>query len=304
MILVDRNVDRAREMARIFGISRVVADYDEIVDRVDGAVVAVPHKYHYGIALDCIKRGLHVLCEKPLAERAEQGEELVTEARKAGVAIALNNTRRLYPYAQRLKSMIVAGELGEIRSLDWEEGEPFGWPCASASFFGTAADSRGVITDKGAHVLDLICWWLGARPELVDYADDSLGGTEAVAEMSLVHGAVTGRVKLSWFSKLRNTFRVVGSAASVEGRIYDWSTLFVTPVGGRRRLLQLKDPTAGDFAKPLVQNFLQVISEGAAPLVSGADVLPSLELIDECYARRTPFAMPWNDTFARVTENV
>jgi hypothetical protein len=54
-----------------------------------------------------------------------------------------------------------------------------------------------------------------------------------------------------------------------------------------------------DLANALIDNFVAVVQGQAVPLVTGADVVASIHLIDECYARRRRFAMPWHDTFAR-----
>jgi UDP-N-acetylglucosamine 3-dehydrogenase len=48
----------------------VTADYTEIIDEMDVAVVAVPHHLHATIALDLLKNGIHVLVEKPMATTA------------------------------------------------------------------------------------------------------------------------------------------------------------------------------------------------------------------------------------------
>lgn len=305
LVLVDTNRDRAEALAASFGIDRVATDLAELVDGLAGAVVAVPASAHYAVARACVEQGVSVLCEKPLCERHSEAADLVALGEKTGAHIAVNQTRRLYPSFRRVRDMIADGTLGTIQQIDWEEGEPFGWPCASGSFFGTAAGGRGVVTDKGAHVLDLLCWWLGKDVGVTGYADDSLGGTEAVAELSFAGRTCHGRVKMSWFTKLRNTFRVIGERGSVEGRIYDWNLLHSTASNGARRTIKLRDAWSdGDFAKPLIANFIAVVDGKADPIVPGASVLPSLAMIDECYARRTRFDMPWQDRSAEVVAHV
>ncbi|MEW5961101.1 MAG: Gfo/Idh/MocA family oxidoreductase, partial [Chloroflexota bacterium] len=96
LILVDRDEARAQKLARQFNVQRCLADYHEVLDEVDGAIIAVPTHFHYPIAMEFLVRGIPILCEKPLAETAVKAREMVAQAQKSGVALATNYTRRLY----------------------------------------------------------------------------------------------------------------------------------------------------------------------------------------------------------------
>ncbi|HEY1952816.1 MAG TPA: Gfo/Idh/MocA family oxidoreductase, partial [Gemmatimonadaceae bacterium] len=268
----------------------------------DAAIVAVPPRMHYQIALDLLSARIHVLCEKPLAESGEQARSLVAKAAAVDRALCVNNYRRLYPSSIEVRQLIAGGALGTLRRLEYSWGEQFDWPTAGGAYFGAAAGGRGVLADKGSHILDLVCWWLGGKPEIVSYEDDSMGGTEAVAELRFRMGSCDGIVSFSWLSRYDNTFRVVGDAASVAGGLFDWNTLDFIPASGRARKLRLPSNAKipQDLGNNLLDNFIQVIRGQASPIVSGADVLPSIELIDECYSRRKRRAEPWYDAWRRV----
>lgn len=301
LILVDRDTGRAGAMARKFGVQRFAADFREVLDDVQGVVLAVPPKLHFPIAEACIARKVHVLCEKPLTETSSEVDRLVAQAAAAGVSIAVNNTRRLFPSAIRVKAMLAGGELGRVARIEFWHGEKFDWPAASDAYFGPKAGGRGVVADTGAHVLDLVCWWLGGKPELTGYADDSYGGTEAVADITGTLGETGVHVRLSWLSRLENVYRIVAERGTIEGGIYESRSFSVTDVAGRRRTVQAARGAGSyaDLANALIDNFIAVVQGHATPLVTGADVVPSIHLIDECYARRSRFVMPWHDTFAR-----
>ena len=159
-----------------------------------------------------------------------------------------------------------------------------------------------MLLDKGAHVLDLVCWWLGGKPRLTSYEDDSFGGSEAVAKLSFEACDFRGKVHLSWLSKLQNSFRIQGESGSIEGGIYDWRTLNVSSRSGRKEIIRTNTELReiSDLSSLLIDNFLNVITQGAPPLVSPGDVIDSIALIEECYARRARFAMPWHDTLQRI----
>ena len=289
-------------MAQKFGASRAVARYADVIDGLDGAIVAVPPILHHAVTKDLLDAGVHTLCEKPLAETAVQARALVAAARSRGVALCVNNYRRLYPTSIKVRDMIASGELGTVRRFEFLWGERFDWPAASASYFGVAADGRGVLADKGSHLLDLACWWLGGKPDVSSYEDDSMGGTEATAVVRFRIKECEGVVRLSWLARYANTFRIEGDRATIAGHLFDWNTVDVTGESGVKRTIQLpsRAKVPEDLGSSLLDNFLDVVRGSAVPMVAGSDVLPSIELIDECYATRRRMAMPWYDSWRLI----
>jgi hypothetical protein len=98
-------------------------------------------------------------------------------------------------------------------------------------------------------------------------------------------------------AKLRNGFRIEGEAGSIVGSVYDWRALELASRSGKRKLIPLNSHvrTTSDVGRLVVENFLDVIRSGRSPLVSGQDVAASIAMIEECYARRRRFDMPWHD---------
>src|SRR5204863_1472378 len=113
---------------------------------------------------------------------------------------AVNNTRRFSAAVRAAREWIHAGRLSSIRRVEIHEATTFNWPLTSGSMFGRAGTCKGVLQDVGAHALDMICWWLGARPGITRYQDDAMGGSEAVARVEFAGAACTGVVDLSWLS--------------------------------------------------------------------------------------------------------
>jgi predicted dehydrogenase len=295
LILVDRDRERAQELAMEFDVKRFLVDYRDVLSEgVDGVIVATPSHLHYSMAMDFLANGVHVLCEKPLAESADQAREMVEQAHKTGAAILANYQRRLYASYLKVKELLADGTLGEPLSIEYFEGEEFRWPTASGFYFDTKVSSRGVLLDRGAHVLDLICWWLGGKPKLVSSQNDSFGGREAVALVRFEHKRCVGEVKLSLLGKFPCVFRVKCEAGTVEGDVYDFQSIVLTKSGRKKRLrLKSREKYYTDFGYTMVTNFLDVMSKGEEPRVSGADVLDSVEWIDECYEAASRFDMPW-----------
>ena len=293
LVLVDPDRARAESLRARLGARQAVADYKEIVGKVTGALVLTPHHLHVPITLELARHGVAVLCEKPLAETPAEVDAIVEAGRVHGVPVLVNQTRRLFPAAREVRRLIAEGALGELQEIHYELGAPFDWPAATPAYFR----GRGVLFDTGVHVVDLVCWWLGGEPEVVDYADDSRGGTEAVARVELRYGKVQAKIHLSWLAKLRNAYRIVGSKGTIEGGAYDGSTFMLS-----NRKVRASRSWQGyeDFVGVLLDNFVQVIAGRAEPLVSAADVRAAIRVIDTCYARRRTLDEPWHDAWQRL----
>jgi UDP-N-acetylglucosamine 3-dehydrogenase len=297
LILVDRLEERARELAARFHVKTCLADYRLIPEAVEGAIIAVPTHLHYPISMEFLSRGVHVLCEKPLAESADNAQQMVEEARKTKAILVANYQRRLYPNLVKVKELVTNRALGEPLSVKYYVGEKFAWPSVSGFYFNAKLSSRGVLRDRGAHVMDVICWWLGGKPELISSQNDCFGGSEAVAHIRFRHNMCIGEVKLSWLSKFPCSFIVECEAGTIRGDIYNYRAVTVNAVSGRARRVKIKSGpmSYSDMAHTMVTNFIQVINQNEKPLVSGGDVLDSIQFVDECYAAATEFDMPWYD---------
>jgi predicted dehydrogenase len=220
---------------------------------------------------------------------------MIDQAERSGAYLCVNHTRRTFPALRRVKELLDSGAVGECTTIEHTEGARFAWPSASGWHFARANGAKGVLADVGAHVLDTLCWWLDDKPAVVSCSTDSFGGPEGVASVALERGACAIHVKLSWLSKLPNTYTVRGTRGVIEGAIFDWRRLTITSDRGRPR--QLKVSSDGHdylaFGNVIIANFLDTIAGRAAPLAPATAVLPSLELIEESYRRASRMTMPW-----------
>ncbi len=113
----DPDATRLAAAAQAYGVANTYVDYETMLDRetLDAAIVVTPHATHYDITRTCLKRGLHVLVEKPMTLRADHARSLVE--------LAAEQQRELlvgYPYhylAQNVRAheVLQSNELGEIQ---------------------------------------------------------------------------------------------------------------------------------------------------------------------------------------------
>ncbi len=294
LVLVDQDVRRAGKVGQRYGITNIAGDYRQVMDSVQGAIVAVPHHLHYSIAADLLSKGIHVLCEKPLTENLEQAKKLNTLAKEHNAALGVNMTRRLMSSSRKVKELLGSGALGKLRSLMYYDGAEFNWPTASGFYFDYHLSRKGVLLDIGAHVLDLVCWWLGAKPSVVMSENDSFGGCEAVSSLQLVHDGCTIDVRLSRLAKLPNRYVITGDEGTIEGMVYRGNMIALTTEKVSQSL-SLGQPSEGmsDYGRTLVENFIDVVAGKTHPIIGGEEVLNSIALVEEAYAKARRFSMPW-----------
>jgi predicted dehydrogenase len=294
LILVDANQKRASDLAAKFGVTKTAPDYRDLLGKVRGAIIAVPHHLHFSISADFLKAGVHVLCEKPLSETAERVRDLIALAEQHHVTISVNNSRRFYPSSIAVHDLIRAGSIGKVKSITYLDGFEFDWPSASGFYFDSKISHKGILLDMGAHVVDLFCWWLGEKPRLESSENDSFGGIEAVSSVGLAWSTGRGSLFLSRLAKLVNTYTIHGELGSIVGEVYDMNSITVTKEG-RSSIIQCKQPAGrdADIGVGLINNLLAVIDGTEAPFVPASEVLASIELIEEAYQRAVRFRMPW-----------
>ena len=121
---LDHRADVGRAYAQRLGIAadRAYGDWREMLagesareDRVDLVTVATPNSTHFEITKAFLEAGFNVLCEKPMTVTVEEGEEIVKIARANGRICAVNYCYSAYPMIRQARTMVRAGELGNIR---------------------------------------------------------------------------------------------------------------------------------------------------------------------------------------------
>lgn len=158
-----RRLSTARSLAgeiRWPGGSEVEAfdDVDRMLDTVRPDVLHVcsPHGFHAEHALAALKRGISVICEKPLATSSDDVERLLEARSRAGAQAAVCLTKRYYPMVAELRARVRNGAIGDVHSVT---GGFFSWD-ANHTDWGWGFDPRMAGTsyataDLGVHWLDL-----------------------------------------------------------------------------------------------------------------------------------------------------
>ena len=157
--------ERAQEMSQTFHAPGVYADYEAMLnaEELDGVCIATPNRLHAPMVREALRRGLHVMCEKPLTLDTGEARELLAQAREAGLTHATNFSNRPNPTVRYMKQQIEAGVLGRVYEVhltylqDWlsDPNAPYTWRNSAAE------GGSGALGDIASHMLDLSRFFIG-----------------------------------------------------------------------------------------------------------------------------------------------
>ena len=301
VLLVDKNRTRAEQLARRFNVPQVADDYTRGFDKIDAAIVALPHYLHAPVSIDLLKRGIHVLVEKPMALNVAECDAMIEAARQSRATLAVGIMRRFLPSYRFVKAIIDTGFLGKIDSFDIREGLVYKWPVASDFFFRRETAGGGVLIDTGAYTMDAVQFWFGDCKSL-EYFDDNMGGVEANCEIHLeMQNGTRGYIELSRTRDLRNTAIIRGERGTIEvslqtSRVWVYPKGLDTKVAGN--VLEAQTFTATgeslvDLVKAELEDWIEAILGKTQPRVPGEEGRKSVALIEACYRNRKPLELPW-----------
>ncbi|WNQ12868.1 Gfo/Idh/MocA family oxidoreductase [Paenibacillus aurantius] len=117
--LASRDAEKAKRTAEELNIPVSYGSYEELLadSSIDAVYIPLPNHLHKEWTIRAAEAGKHVLCEKPMALTAKEAEEMAEACAKAGVVLAEAFMYRYHPRYTRLKEIIQAGEIGEIRGI-------------------------------------------------------------------------------------------------------------------------------------------------------------------------------------------
>ena len=139
---------------------------EEMLDSglIDAAIVAVPHYDHPKYAMECFKRGLHVMVEKPAGVFTKQVREMNEAAKKSNVIFGMMFNQRTDHVYRKMRELVQSGSLGAIRRTNWVIT---GWYRPQAYYDSGAwratwsGEGGGVLLNQCPHNLDLWQWICG-----------------------------------------------------------------------------------------------------------------------------------------------
>ena len=168
--ICDRTESKAREMMAAFSIDRYYGDWREMVEREkpDFADIITPPDTHEEMCRFLAERGVHIVCQKPLAPTLAAGHRIVEHAKASGIRFMVHENFRWQPWYRKIKSIQQAGDLGDFTHLYFRTRTGDGWPenayLDRQPFFRDYP--RLLIYETGVHFVDTFRYLLGEVVEV------------------------------------------------------------------------------------------------------------------------------------------
>ena len=146
--------------------------YDNYVEmlnsnEIDAVLVETPHYQHPEIVIECLKRNIHVICDKPAGVYTKQVREMNEVANKAKARFTMMFNQRTNCVYRKMKEMISQGLIGQLQRVTWIITDWY----RTQSYYDNGAwratwsgEGGGVLINQCPHQIDLIQWILGEMP--------------------------------------------------------------------------------------------------------------------------------------------
>lgn len=167
----DIHDETCRAFGREFGITAMYGDYRQMLDRerLDAVSIVASDVVHCAATLAAIDKGLHVMCEKPMAVSVAEAEQMASAARKAGVMNMIQFSYRSVPALEQARQLVAEGWLGQIRHVEgsylqsWLVSKAWGDWRANSSWLWRQSRRHhgGALVDIGCHILDFASYVAG-----------------------------------------------------------------------------------------------------------------------------------------------
>lgn len=292
---------KAQRMAEQYD-AKGYTDLEEFLDSgLDAVAVCSTNATHAEIAVAALNKGIHVLCEKPMATSLKECEAMVEAARRNGCKLMIAQNQRFASVHQEARKRIEAGEIGKLLSFDAVYGHagPENWLGSSNPwFFDKEKSVFGAMADIGIHKTDLLHYLLGEPIVKVSAMLRTMdkkrpdGSLIAVDDNAFclyqTRSGVAGTMHVSWtqYGEEINSTVIQGSEGVI--RCYDDPEydFIIEKVGQEPEKLKLgmamtnEEQKAGIFTNSgVIDSFVDCILKDTVPAVSGEDGLSAMKVI-------------------------
>jgi predicted dehydrogenase len=251
--------------------SRAVADYRELLGKVDAVSVVTPTPAHFEIADAFLEAGAHVLVEKPITETPAQARSLIASAKKAGRILQVG-------HLERFNAAVLAAE-PHLRSPRFME-------CVRLAPYKERGTDVNVVLDLMIHDIDLVQSLANSEIESIDAIGTPVFSGEidiANARIRFANGCVANTTASRVSLKTERKLRIFEDAAYIS---LDLQQKILTLIRKREGLpqpgqlpvsIEEANLEQGDALKSEIESFLDCIRNNKRPIVSGEDGLRALE---------------------------
>jgi len=268
--VADTNEERANSIANLYSV-KAFTDYHDLL-REDLSVISIctPTSLHCQVAIDCIKKNINCLVEKPIATSIEEANNMIREANKKDLKLMIGHIERFNPAVIKLKEIIDKEFLGKLLIISIKRVGPY----------ITRIMDVGIIVDLATHDIDISRFLLKREPiKIVAKYGKIKHLKEDYALILLDYGDIFVNIETNWFTphKIR-TLTVTGT----KGIAYlDYINQNIKICNSE---LEFNPKIIkGEPLEHEIKHFIKCVKYNKTPLVSGEEGLKTLKIALDCY---------------------
>ena len=296
--------ERSAASAADLGVARSYGSFAEMAakearrkDGIEAVAIVTPNNMHAPVALEFLKRGIHVICDKPLTAALPEAKKLARAAEASGVIFALTHNYTGYPMIRQAREMIAAGVLGDIRLVnveyiqDWlsEPVEATGQKQADWRTDPARSGAGGSTGDIGTHAFNLANFVTGLTlEELSADLQSFVPGRRLDDNGHVMMRYSSGARGMLWCSQVAAgqenglRLRIFGTKAGIEWEQENPNYLWVGPLGQPKYRLTRGGPGSGEAAARMtripsghpegyLEGFANIYAEAARAIIARRD---------------------------------
>lgn len=294
---------RAQDKRDEHGLStaRVYADVSDMLaaEALDIVSIATPPSTHAQLAIDCLRGGVNVVVEKPMAPSLEECDAMLAAERESGKVLSVIAQNRFRDDMASLKSVLDAGLVGPISHVQVNSSWWRGVPYYDLSWRGTwASEGGGCTLNHAIHHIDLLLWMMGrpdsvtalltnAQHENAEVEDLSIAILQygrALAEVTssvVHHGQDAGIVVQGRDARISQPWRAVAEVTQPNGfPVPDGNTALVAELDA---FVALHPPLAHLGHAGQLGDVIAAVRDGRRPVIDGVDGRNAVELVTAIY---------------------
>src|SRR5437870_9757172 len=250
---------------------------------IDALTIAAPTHLHIELAMAAIERGVHVMVEKPIASSVEEGNAIITAARRAGITLMVGHVERFNPAVAAIKDAI---REEDILSIAITRVGPF----------PPRMSNVGVVIDLAVHDIDLIRWFTDS--EIVEVQPQLASAVAEREDIALLQfrtaSGVLAHINTNWLTPFKARNVVVATRGKYV--LGDLLTRQVTECFGFQPdgSYSMRHLSVG-HAEPLraeLTAFVNAVRAGARPPVTGEEGVAALEIAIRCLQGKAHSSAP------------
>ncbi|WP_171237069.1 Gfo/Idh/MocA family protein [Ruegeria sp. HKCCA6837] len=262
--------EKSLESGQALGLERVYEDFKQMAIRearlksgIEAVSIVTPNNVHYAAAREFLKRGIHVICDKPLTSTFADAKKLVKAAVSANALFILTHNYTGYPMVRQAREMVANGDIGKIRVVQVEY--PQDWLTEQQDFKQAEwrtdperSGAGGSTGDIGTHAYNLACFVTGLNAEsLAADLQAFVPGRKVDDNAHVLLRFEGGARGMLWSSQVAPgnenalRLRVYGEKGGLEWSQEDPNYLWFTPYNEPKRLITRNGAGAGGAANRL-----------------------------------------------------